>query len=171
MHITLSYICTIQRVAPTVAVLCPQNSFGLILLLATNFRSESESQLFRSCIFLLFRLLRNFCLYLIILRPCHACPTLFVGTDVRHGYKTSNFGALRKHLNKEHDVFHDKTVIESSSACYLKRWIQTTRGTWWVVNLWPKPTEHLARRQLEYPRQRPKFCGNTFGGKHRSRCV
>ncbi|KFZ25502.1 hypothetical protein V502_00026, partial [Pseudogymnoascus sp. VKM F-4520 (FW-2644)] len=51
-----------------------------------------------------------------------------------HCYKTSNFGALRKHLNKEHKVFHDNTVTESSTACYLQRWIQTTRGTWWVVN-------------------------------------
>ena len=51
----------------------------------TNFRPEFESQLFRSCIsFLLFRLLRNFCTYLTILRLCHACPTLFVGTDVHH---------------------------------------------------------------------------------------
>ncbi|KFZ23552.1 hypothetical protein V502_01977 [Pseudogymnoascus sp. VKM F-4520 (FW-2644)] len=44
-----------------------------------------------------------------------------------HCYKTSNFDALRKHLNKEHKVFHDNTVTESSTACYLQRWIQTTR--------------------------------------------
>ncbi|KFY96574.1 hypothetical protein V500_02407 [Pseudogymnoascus sp. VKM F-4518 (FW-2643)] len=44
-----------------------------------------------------------------------------------HCYKTSNFGALRKHLNKEHKVFHDNTVTELSTACYLQRWIQTTQ--------------------------------------------
>lgn len=25
-------------------------------------------------------------------------------------------------------------MTESSTACYLQRWIQTTRKTWWIVN-------------------------------------
>ncbi|PVH68979.1 hypothetical protein DL98DRAFT_189649 [Cadophora sp. DSE1049] len=49
-------------------------------------------------------------------------------------FKTINRGALRSHLNAEHQIYNSDLLV-TGIACYLQRRVQTTRGRWWTVSV------------------------------------